>query len=222
MPPTVESKHDLSSAHTPWETVASPEPEAMLQQSLEVTEADVAPLEDTNDVPVEKPNQPVGGGLFTIPLLCLGIGLIACCLLIPAADENRRSVYERQKLQADLDQITHQIAVNDEFLKRVADDPTLSERLAQRQMKMVREGTSVLEMKGQTNTREMSPFELVTLPPPPELPPYRPMGGQLSTICRNPRTQLFLMGGALLLVAAGLVLGTTPPPETCDGDSATA
>ena len=86
---------------------------------------------------------------------------------------------------------------------------TLSERLAQRQMKMVREGTSVLELKGQLNPREMSPFELVTLPPPPELPPYRPIGGQLSTLCRNPRSQLYLMGGGLLLVAAGLVLGTT-------------
>src|SRR4051812_4130370 len=74
-------------------------------------------------------------GGWTIPLLCIGISLIACCLLIPAADENRRLVYEREKLKADIEQIHKQIEVNDEFLKRVADDPTLSERLAQRQMK---------------------------------------------------------------------------------------
>ena len=146
--------------------------------------------------------------MFTIPLMCLGLGIIACCVLIPAADENRRLGYERLKLQADLDQITRQIDVNNEFLKRVADDPTLSERLAQRQMKMVRQGTSVLELKGAFSGRDMSPFELTTLPPPAELAPYKPVGGKLSDVCRNPRSQLYLMGGGLLLVAAGLVLGS--------------
>ena len=167
--------------------------------------------------PIESPRESdnSGGGLFTIPLLCLGIGLIACCVLIPAADENRRLVYERQKLQADLDEITQQVSVNDEFLKRVADDPTLSERLAQRQMKMVREGTSVLELKGESN-KDMSPFELVTLPPPPELPPYQPIGGKLSDICRDPHSQLYLMGAGMLLLAAGVVPGTSKPERIED------
>jgi hypothetical protein len=74
---------------------------------------------------------------------------------------------------------------------------------------MVREGTSVLELKGNYAGRDMSPFELVTLPPPPELPPYRPMGGELSNLCRNPRSQLYLMGAGLLLVAGGLVMGSS-------------
>ena len=37
------------------------------------------------------------------------------------------------------------------FLKRVADDPTLAKHLARRQMKMVPQGTSVLELKSQKN-----------------------------------------------------------------------
>jgi hypothetical protein len=197
----------MSNAHTPWETLALTPSDAPGATPEEEEAMEGIVLEEP-----KQPEAPVGGGLFTIPLLCLGIGVLACCVLIPAADENRRLAYEREKLRADLEQIDNQIKVNDEFLKKVADDPTLSERLAQRQMKMVREGTNVLELKGH-HEREMSPYELVTLPPPAELPPYQPLGGKLSSICRNPRSQLYLMGAALLLVAAGLVLGSNSRPE---------
>jgi hypothetical protein len=207
--PTIHSKHDFNHAHTPWETLALTPSDAPGDTELEEEASDKVSLQEPEGV-----RESTGGGLFTIPLLCLGLGLIACCVLIPAADENRRLAYERESLRADLEQIHKQINVNDEFLKRVADDPTLSERLAQRQMKMVREGTSVLELTGRSNSREMSPFELVTLPPPPELPSYRPMGGKLSAICRNPHSQLYLTGGGLLLVAAGLVLGSNGRDDT--------
>src|SRR5262245_6414400 len=143
---------------------------------------------------------------WTIPILCAGIALIACCMLIPAADENRRLVYEREKLKVDLEQIQKQIAINDEFLKRVADDPSLLERLAQRQMKLVREGTRVLELNGESEKQDLSPYLLVTLPPPQDLPPYKPLGGSFSEMCRHPRSQLFLMGGGMLLIATGLVM----------------
>jgi hypothetical protein len=151
---------------------------------------------------------------WTIPILCAGIALIACCMLIPAADENRRLVYEREKLRVDLDQIQKQVAVNDEFLRRVADDPNLLERLAQRQMKLVRQGTQVLELRGESDKQDLSPFLLVTLPPPQELPAYRPLGGSFSELCRHPRSRLFLMGGGMLLIATGLVMsaaGRTRP-----------
>jgi hypothetical protein len=143
---------------------------------------------------------------WTIPLLCAGIAIIACCMLIPAADENRRLVYERERLEVDLEQIQKQIAVNDEFLRRVADDPNLLERLAQRQMKLVREGTKVLELTGQSEQQDLSPYLLVTLPPPADLPPYHPIGGAFSGMCRHPRSRLLLMGGAMLLIATGLVM----------------
>jgi hypothetical protein len=143
---------------------------------------------------------------WTIPLLCAGIAVIACCMLIPAADENRRLVYEREKLRVDLEQIQKQIAVNDEFLRRVADDPNLLERLAQRQMKLVREGTRVLELNGAEDKQDLSPFLLVTLPPPADLPPYTPVGGSFSNLCRHPRSRLFLMGAGMLLIATGLVM----------------
>jgi hypothetical protein len=153
----------------------------------------------------EQPSAAPSGG-WTVALICIGMAIIACCVLVPAADENRRIAYESLKLKADLEQIKKQIEVNDEFLHRVAEDPSLSERLAQRQMKMVREGTSVLTLRSQPLGREMSPFELVTVPPPPDLPPYQPVGGLLASMCRNPRAQLYSMGAAMLLIAAGLVL----------------
>ena len=145
-------------------------------------------------------------GGWTIPPICAGIALIASCLLIPAADENHRLAYEGQGLKNDLEQLQKQVATNEEFLKRVSDDPVLSERLAQRQMKMVREGTSVLALKGQPLGGSASPFLLMTLPPPEPLPEYQSMGGGFARLCRQPRVQLYLIGGGLLMIAVGLVL----------------
>ena len=149
------------------------------------------------------------GGAFTIPLICLGVGVIAMCLLIPAADEVRRLAYERDRLKADLEQLQKQVTTNESFLQRVANDPVLAERLARRQMKMVPEGTAVLELKAARTTtpaQDMSPFLLVTVPPPAPMPPYRPIGGVLSNACRHPKTQLYLIGGSLMAIASGLVL----------------
>ena len=85
--------------------------------------------------------------------------------LLPLADENHQLSWEREKLRADLTQLKEQGRVNTEFLQRVADDPTLAERLAQRQMKYIREGSSILKLRG-GGKEEMSPFHLVSVPPP--------------------------------------------------------
>ncbi len=158
----------------------------------------------------------LGAGGWTLPLLCAGIALIAACVLIPQADANRELAWENQRLTADLDQIDKQIAVNAEFLGRVAGDPTLAERLAQRQMKFIREGTSVLRLDGGTG-KDMSPFSLVTIPPPPAMPELQPAGGVLASICRAPRVRVWVMGTALMLMAMGLVLGYAAPKQASAG-----
>jgi len=150
---------------------------------------------------------------WTIPLLCIGMGIIACCVLIPAADENRGLAAETKHLQTDLDQIKHQIVVNDQFLKSVADDPTLLERLAQRQMKMVHVGESVLNLKGQASQPDMSPFLLTNLPPPALATVAQRGTGPLDRLSDQPRLRLFTMGAALLMIAAGLVLGISSPMQ---------
>jgi hypothetical protein len=150
------------------------------------------------------------GSGWTIPLLCLGLGLIACCVLIPQADTNRRLAYEKQMLQADLASVKQQAKINGIFLKRVADDPALAERLAERQMKMIRAGSKVLPLDGTPAAAgggDMSPFQITEVAPPPPAPPYEPIGGPLATICYNPHCRLYLIGAALLAIAAGLVLG---------------
>ena len=158
---------------------------------------------------------PKGGG-WTVAMLCAGIAIIACCVLIPQADANKRLVYEREKLKVDLDSIRMQVSTNDEFLHRVADDPNLAERLAQRQMRVIREGTRVLELKKSgkgavagplASAEAMSPFHLVHVAPPPPMPPYEPTGGRIASLCYDPHKRLYLMGGGLMLMAAGLVLG---------------
>jgi hypothetical protein len=151
------------------------------------------------------------GGGWTIPMLCLGIAVIACCLIIPQADVNRRIAYERQALRQDLESVQTQVATNDEFLRKLAADPQLAERLAQRQLKLTRPGDKLLPItQGDAGT---SPFDLVQVTPPRKMEPYQPVGGTIANLCYNPHTRLYLMGVGLFIMAAGLVLGVTPTVE---------
>ena len=149
-----------------------------------------------NGVAGATPSGYCGSG-WTIPLLCFGLGLIACCILIPQADANRRLAYEKQVLQADLASVKQQAKINGIFLKRVADDPALAERLAERQMKMIPAGSKILPMAGSptmTNGPDMSPFQITEVAPPPPAPPYQPIGGPIASFCYNPHVRIYLIG----------------------------
>lgn len=189
--------------------LADPDPE-----SGEAAEANAAAVEAAAAAAhAEAAAAPTRGGAFTIPLLCAGVAIIAACLLIPQADANRRLAYERLKLQADLQAVERQVETNDEFLRKVSEDPNLAERLAQRQMKIIRVGNEVLNLKSD-GEEEMSPFQLTAVAAPADLAPYAPRGGALADLCYNPKSRLYLMGIGLLAMAAGLVLGFGPPrPE---------
>jgi hypothetical protein len=212
-PPLVRSRNvPIPAAHDPLVLAMSQAPvfaaaPAMRDEAPSPDEEPPAPL---IDAPPPRPN----GGAWTIPLVCFGIGVIAMALIVPAADENRRLVWERTKLARDLAHVERQIAINDEFLARLASDPGLAERLAQRQMKMVREGTSVLDLgrtgdPARSGAHEISPFELVTLPPPPPMPEYRPLGGKISALFHHPKSRLYLLGAGLLSLIVGVILGST-------------
>ena len=73
-------------------------------------------------------------------------------------------------------------------------------------MKLIRKGSSILELPD-SGQQETSPFQLVSLPPPVATPPYRPLGGPLSIVIRNPHARLYATGIGLILVASGLILG---------------
>src|SRR3954468_16759531 len=95
-----------------------------------------------------RPQPRTWSSVWSIPLMCLGLGVIAACVLVPQAEANKRLVAERDKLKRDLAYVDTQISVNDEFLKDVAGNAGVAERLAQRQMKVIREGTSILGLRG--------------------------------------------------------------------------
>ena len=147
---------------------------------------------------------------WTFVLISTGLGLIACCALLPQADHNRRLSYEVHRLRSDLDHLDRQVNANGEFIGRIGNDVVLTERLAQRQMKMVRQGSSVLELKDGPAVAGSSPFALVAVDPPTRLEPYQPMGGPLISMARDPKKRLYSMGIGLMLMAAGLVLGYSP------------
>lgn len=158
---------------------------------------------------VSAPAPVATGGGWTIPIMCLGIGLIACCLAIPQLDFNRRLRYEQQNLQVNLQSVEKQVAVNDEFLKNVMDDPTLAERLAGRQLKKMRKGQKVVPVKDISDDGDMSPFALVAVAPPLAPPPYSPIKGTIANICNNAHARLYLLGAAMTMVAVGLVMGAS-------------
>ena len=147
---------------------------------------------------------------WTIPMLCIGLALLACAAILPQVEENRKAIWERENLTRDLAQLDKQAEVNNQFLEKLGQDPALAERLAQRQMKMIRTGTQVLEVTGERDKSQMSPFQLVSVPPPEPLVPYKPAGG-LAAVFLQKRTSTYIMGLAFLMIAAGLVLGVSGP-----------
>jgi hypothetical protein len=177
--------------------------EVSLAETLPATEPELESATDTEAAPVAAAT----GGGWTIPLMCLGIGLAACCLAIPQIDLNRRLHHEQQNLQVNLAAVEKQVAVNDEFLKKVMDDPTLAERLAGRQLKTMRKGQKIVPLRQVSEDSDMSPFALVAVAPPPPPAPYKPIRGTIADICNNAHARLYLLGFAMTLVAVGLVMG---------------
>jgi cell division protein FtsB len=176
--------------------------------------ADLLVEEEEDELPPVAAGEKMG---WTLAVLCLGLGLISACVIVPQADANHQLVYQREKLRLDLAQIQNQVAVNKEFLAKMENDPQLIERLAQREMRSVPKGETVLDLKPaggaaeaggvSADAQRMSPFTMINLPPPPPLPAYRPVGGMLAELCRQPRSRLYVLGAGMFLAAAGLVLG---------------
>ena len=52
------------------------------------------------------------------------------------------------------------------------------------------------------------------------MPEYRPVGGVLSAACRHPKTQLYMIGAGMLMIASGLVLSRSSPPDVPHDDEA--
>src|SRR5688500_3198292 len=99
---------DMADAQTPFDQIAPASASA------------AAPAETLFDLPPASPQVRTRADGWTIPLVCIGIGIIACCVIIAQTDSNRRLVYEREKLKRDLEYVERQVEVNDDFLRKVA------------------------------------------------------------------------------------------------------
>lgn len=147
------------------------------------------------------------GAWWTLPMMCLGLTIIACALIVPAVDENRRELHQLTRLERDVRYFQMQSEVNKQFLEHVSTDPALAERLAMRQLRMTRPDSRIVPIPQTGNPFAMSPYALVTLDPPPPVPDYQPLGGVLSRYFLDPQTQIYLTGIGILLTAAGVILG---------------
>jgi hypothetical protein len=116
---------------------------------------------------------------------------------------------DRDKLNRDLSYVESQLSANQEFLNSVGSDPEIAERLAQRQFRRIRQGTSVLELKGVDQKIASSPFAMISVPPPPAVNEYHPLQGVLGDLCGNTRRQLYAAGLGMFMVAVALVLGVS-------------
>jgi hypothetical protein len=159
-------------------------------------------------------NEPTGGA-WALPLLALGLGLIACCFIIPATDDNRILVFERERIRMELATLTRQIELNEEFLGRIHSDHDLALRLASRQRWGAEEDVAVLWPTrpvrpggGGLGNFSLSPFALLVVPPQTAaVEPVPPAGGRLAQACRHPRARLVVLGTGLFACMLGLLAG---------------
>lgn len=133
--------------------------------------------------------------------------MIACPLIIGQMEENRQLAWQRDKMQIYMNHFQKQLDLNQQFVDKLEKDPNLAERVAQRQMKLVRQGAAVLELNEGKTADDTSPFRLVNIPPPPNLKPYKPAGGVMNILFGNPRVRLYTYGLGAFLIAIGLIMG---------------
>jgi hypothetical protein len=162
---------------------------------------------------MEDPKNSSLNAVWSIPLLCLGLGIIAVCILVPSAEANKRLTADRDKLTRDLAFVQSQVAANQEFLNEAGTDPEITERLAQRQFRQIRQGTAVLELKGLSKNLAMSPYEIMNVPPPEPVNEYHPLSGFLGDICGDARKQMYSVALGMFMVAVSLVLSGTDVPK---------
>ena len=187
------------------------------------------PKPEVEDEEAYPPRAAAETGGWTIAILCMGLGIIAACLVIPQADANRRLVYEREKLRLDLTQVQKQIAVNKEIPvgngKRSATHGAPraagNARCSRAKRSWIRSRTRVAQ-SASADAERMSPFNIINVPPPASLAPYQPVGGYFAQLCRSPQSHVYLLGAGMILVAGGLVLGGTQGPRGASFQPATS
>ena len=196
----------LPPEHRPVKNSDNPDPAPRPATAVKVTSVLPYPSRST-----PKP-RPSTGAWWTIPMICVGLALVACALIIGQVEANQQVAWRRNKLKIDLEYLQEQVRQNEDSIKWMQTDPTMAERLAQRQMNQVRAGSVILQVPGLPHQNDRNPFQLTTIPPPKPLAPYEPRGDLMTFLFADQRHALWASGIGLMLVAAGLVLGGPNEP----------
>ena len=148
---------------------------------------------------------------WALPLVALGLCLVACGVLIPAAEANRQIEAERRELAADVASLKTRVEMNDDFLARLHRDSDLAERLERRQRPPESsEDIAVLASDASAldgDRRGLSPFAMLRPEPTVAEPPPEVGGGLLAQWCRDERGRLGVVGTGLMCGLLGLLAG---------------
>ena len=157
------------------------------------------------------------GPAVAIPALCVGLAVLAACVLLPAVQENHRLADERAALASDLAAVGRQSAANEAFLSRVGRDAELDDRLAARRTRARQPGSeAVPDPAGAADEFGGSPFALMAVAAPADPTPARQPDWAVAWAV-HPAVRGWVLGGGLFLVAFGLVMGGVDiRPESAD------
>ncbi len=157
--------------------------------------------------------------MWALPLLAIGLGLIACAVLIPAADENRALADEKGRLIAELQSLERQEEVNGEFLDRLHADSELAARLVARLKPPAPDADVTVLLPGSVASAGMdgvrfdvSPFALLHAEPVIAPPASIPGGGMLADLCRGDRSRLLILGCGLFACMMAVLGGGSSKP----------
>ena len=144
---------------------------------------------------------------WALGMIVVGLITLAACILIPLREENRQLAHEQANLQAEADFVKQQAEANAEFVERVHTDPALAERLVMRATRKPAAGKQFLEFE-QASSFSSSPYALTKIDAPPAPAAYKSdLNPAIVGLFSDSRSRVTLIGAALFLIAAAVVLG---------------
>lgn len=144
---------------------------------------------------------------WALGMIVVGLVTLAACVLVPMREENRQLAHELANVEAEAKFVEAQAAANAEFVERVHTDPALAERLVMRATRRPATGKQFLDFE-QAGSFSSSPYALTKLDPPPAQPEYKSdLPVAVVGLFGEAHSRVIMIGAALFLVAAAVVLG---------------
>jgi hypothetical protein len=139
-------------------------------------------------------------------LLLASLAVLAAVIFVPALQDTRAAEADRNNVQATLELLDQKLALQDQFIKVALKDPLVMERLAGRQLRLVRADQQVLILDPAELHQDHSITSLLSESLQPVTP--KPIATLPAPIekCLQPLTNPNVRRFATLLACAGLLL----------------